>query len=327
MKNGVCHYRIGDHFDGFLFVKSCVKGTTSNGNPFLTIVLQDKSGEIEAKLWDATPEDEKTYTAETIIKVSGEVTSFRGRPQLKVKAIRPARQEDGVAAKDFIQTAPLDVQKMADVLTQYIFAMENPNIQRLTRQLVKKHQRAFFEYPAAVKNHHEYFSGLAFHVVSMLEAAAALVRLYPTLNRDLLYAGVILHDLGKVMELSGPIATSYTLEGKLVGHISLVAAEIRETARELGIEGEEVTLLTHMVLSHHGKAEWGSPKPPMLREAEVLHMLDYLDARIQMMDRVLARTEPGSFSERVPALDHRSFYRPTFDDAEKSSNETSSNLG
>ncbi|MGU4858432.1 HD domain-containing protein, partial [Escherichia coli] len=127
------------------------------------------------------------------------------------------------------------------------------------------------EYPAAVKNHHEFVSGLAFHVVSMLDMAKAFSKLYPSLDTDLLYSGIILHDLGKVIELSGPVAASYTLEGKLLGHITIMVNEIGKAADELEIEGEEVTVLQHLVLSHHSKPEWGSPKAPLIREAEILH--------------------------------------------------------
>lgn len=312
MKNGVHHHRVGDAFEGFLLVRSSTKGMASNGKPFLTLMLEDQSGEIEAKLWDCSTEDEQVYIAEKVIKISGEMTSFRGRSQLKIKAVRLAVSEDDITVKDLIQSAPLEVEEMADRITQYIFEMKNPNIQRITRQLVKKYQRPFFEYPAAVKNHHEYVSGLAYHVVSMLDLAGSLAKLYPSLDKDLLYAGVILHDLGKVIELSGPIAASYTFEGKMLGHISIMVNEISEAAKELEIEGEEVTILQHMILSHHGKSEWGSPKAPLIREAEILHMIDNMDAKMQMMNRALERTQPGEFSERVQPMEHRSFYKPTF---------------
>ncbi len=158
-------------------------------------------------------------------------------------------------------------------------------------------------------------SGLAYHVVSMLRIAKSLAGLYPSLDTDLLYAGVILHDLGKVRELSGPIDTTYTVEGKLLGHISIMSNELTEAAKELGIEGEEVLVLQHLILSHHGKGEWGSPKAPAIREAEVLHMIDNVDAKINMMDRALERVQPGTFSERIKPLDNRSFYKPGFHEA------------
>jgi 3'-5' exoribonuclease len=284
----------------------------SNGKPFLTLILCDKTGEIEAKLWDVSEADEKTYSAEATVKVQGEVQNYRGRSQLKIRNIRITSDTDGVTKADLIQTAPLSQEEMMETITQYIFEMRNPNIQRVTRHLIKKYQNEFLTFPAATKNHHEYMSGLAYHVVSMLGLAKAISTLYPSLNKDLLYAGVILHDLGKVHELSGPVSTVYTVEGNLLGHITIMVNEVGKAAEELGIEAEEIMILKHLILSHHGKAEWGSPKPPMVREAEVLHYIDNMDAKINMMDRALEKVKPGEFTERVFALDNRSFYKPTF---------------
>lgn len=310
MNKSIHHYKVGELIETFLLIRSAKKSVASNGKPFLTLMLQDESGEIEAKLWDCTDEDEQTYVSEKIIKVSAEMSSFRGRNQLKLKSLRLAVADDGVKTSDFLASAPISVEEMGNQINEYIFEMKNPNIQRLTRHLIKSHQESFFSFPAAAKNHHEFLSGLAFHVVSMLNVAKALTGLYPSLNADLLYAGILLHDLGKVVELSGAVAPEYTFEGKLIGHIPIMISKIDMAAEELGIEGEEITLLKHLVLAHHGKAEWGSPKPPLLREAEVLHMIDNLDARINMIDKVLERTLPGSFSERIPSLDYRSFYQP-----------------
>lgn len=312
VNKGISNYREGDPVEKFLLIKSVKKAVASNGKPFLTLMLQDQSGSIEAKLWGASSEDEKAYTAEKIIMVTGDITSFRGQSQLRIKSARLAVAEDNVKTSDFIHAAPMSIEEMGDHITGYIFAMENPNIQRITRQIMKDHQEAFFSYPAAKKNHHEFFSGLAYHVVTMLDMADGLAKVYSSLNTDLLYAGVILHDFGKVFELSGAVTANYTFEGTLLGHISMTANLIAETATALDIEGEEVTLLQHMVLSHHGKAEWGSPKPPLLPEAEVLHTIDNLDARMAMMNRSLARTKPGAFTENIPALERRSLYKPAF---------------
>ncbi|CAM3649837.1 3'-5' exoribonuclease YhaM [Mesobacillus zeae] len=312
MAKGILDYEIGDQVEVFLLIKSSSKGIASNGKPFLTLILQDQSGDIEAKLWDVSEGDEITYGAENIVKVLGDIQNYRGRTQLKIRQIRPSSTSDGVQLSDFLETAPIGQDEMSSKITQYIFDMKNPNIQRLTRHLLKKHHQAFLEFPAATKNHHEFVSGLAYHVVSMLDLAKAISGLYPSLDTDLLYAGVILHDLGKVIELSGPVAASYTVEGNLLGHITIMVTEIGKAAEELDISGEEVVILQHLVLSHHGKAEWGSPKPPMIKEAEILHYIDNLDAKMNMLDRALARVKPGEFSERVFALDNRSFYKPVF---------------
>ncbi|WP_449539300.1 3'-5' exoribonuclease YhaM [Ferdinandcohnia sp. Marseille-Q9671] len=313
MVKGIVHYDVGQQVDVYLLIKSSTKGIASNGKPFLTLLFQDQSGEIEAKLWDASPEDEVNYAAQKIVRLAGEINSYRRRNQLKIRNIRPVTELDGVTISDFLEVAPVAQDEMASKITQYIFEMKNPKLQRITRHLLKKHQSAFYEYPAATKNHHEFVSGLAYHVVSMLDLAKAIATLYPSLDTDLLYSGIILHDLGKVVELSGPISTTYTVEGNLLGHISIMVNEVGQAAKELGIEGEEVTVLQHIILSHHGKAEWGSPKPPLIKEAEILHHIDNLDAKMNMLDRALERVKPGEFSERVFALDNRSFYKPTFD--------------
>lgn len=312
LSKGVLQYDVGEQVDLFLLIKSSTKGIASNGKPFLTLILQDQSGEIEAKLWDAGEEEEKAYAAQNIVKIQGDLQNYRGKSQLKIRQIRRTGPADGVKLDDFLATAPLSQDEMVSKLTQYIFEMRNPNIQRITRHLIKKHQKAFLEYPAATKNHHEFVSGLAYHVVSMLDLAKAIALLYPSLDKDLLYAGVILHDMGKVMELSGPVSTVYTIQGNLLGHITIMINEIGKAAEELGIIGEEVLILQHLVLSHHGKAEWGSPKPPLIKEAEILHYIDNLDAKMNMLDRALERVKPGEFSERIFALDNRSFYKPVF---------------
>ncbi|WP_066295068.1 3'-5' exoribonuclease YhaM [Bacillus sp. FJAT-29937] len=312
MSKGIVYYDVGEHIELFLLIKNATKGIASNGKPFLTLIFQDQSGEIEAKLWDVSDGDEKIYMPETIVKVSGDILNYRGRNQLRIRQIRPASSSDSVKLADFLETAPLSTDEMMSKITQYIFEMQNPNLQRITRHLLKKHQQAFLEFPAATKNHHEFVSGLAYHVVSMLDLAKAIAGLYPSLDKDLLYSGIILHDLGKVIELSGPISTVYTLEGNLLGHITIMVNEIGKAAEELSITGEEVLILQHLVLSHHGKAEWGSPKPPLIKEAEILHYIDNLDAKMNMLDRALERVKPGEFTERVFALDNRSFYKPAF---------------
>lgn len=307
---GITFLNPGDPVDQYLLIKQMTKGVTTAGKPFLTLIFQDRSGDIEAKLWDAGDEEERKYQPQTIVKIAGEIHNYRGKNQLRLRQIRPASAQDNVKMGDFLETAPLSIESMSEELTQYIFEMKNPVIQRITRHLLKKYQKSFMEYPAATKNHHEFVSGLAFHVVSMLRLGKFLAGQYPSLNKDLLYAGIILHDMGKVKELSGAVSATYTLEGNLLGHISIMVNEIAEAAKELEIEAEEVLLLQHMILSHHGKAEWGSPKPPMLMEAEILHYIDNIDAKMVMMDRVISRTTSGEYTERVFALENRSFYRP-----------------
>lgn len=308
--NGITKLQPGDQVDQYLLIKEAKKGVTTVGKPFMSLILQDRSGDIEAKLWDTNDEHENLYRAQSIVKVGGEIHDYRGKNQLRVKQIRPAREDEGVTISDLLPTSAVPKEQLFEELTQYFFQIQNPNISRITRFLVKKYQDRLIVYPAATKNHHDYASGLIDHVVSMLKLSEAICDLYPTLNRDLLYSGVILHDIGKVIELSGPVGTMYTVEGNLLGHISIMVNEIGQAATELKIEGEEVMLLQHLVLSHHGKEEWGSPKKPMIQEAEILHYIDNIDAKMNMLTRALDKTKPGEFTERLFPLDNRSFYKP-----------------
>lgn len=314
MKTGVGSHTTGDKFESFILIKAASRGVASNGKPFLTLIFRDQTGEIEAKLWDVSKEDESLFSPEKIVRISGEIIQFRGKDQLKIIKIRQAEPTDNVHVSDFIEKAPISKEKMMDKLTETIFEMENPILQRIVRAFIKKHHDDLMTYPAASKNHHKYASGLAHHITSMLAIAKELCELYPQLNRDLLYAGVILHDLGKIKELSGIVSTSYTIDGKLLGHIPMMIEEIGVVARELDLEAEEeVLILQHLVLSHHGKAEWGSPKPPLVQEAEVLHLIDLIDAKMNILNRALIKVKPGEFTERLFPMDNRSFYKPSFE--------------
>ena len=313
MLAGITTLQPGEAVDHTLFIKQSTKSVTTAGKPFMTLILQDKSGDIEAKLWDTNEEHERMYPAETIVHVSGEIHDYRGKNQLRIKAIRVVGPEEGISISDLVPSSSVPKEELYDELTQFFFEIRNANIARITRYIMKEFKEDILVFPAATKNHHDYISGLLDHMVSMLRLGKAICDLYPTLNRDLLYAGIMLHDIGKVRELSGPIATTYTVEGNLLGHISIMVTEVAKAAASLNIEGEEVMLLQHLVLSHHGQEEWGSPKRPMIQEAEILHYIDNIDAKMNMLTRVLNKTQPGQFSERVFALDNRAFYKPTID--------------
>lgn len=309
MKKLLAHTE-GEKIELFLFIKRVTRAIATSGKPYLTIVLQDKSGELEGRLWDVFPGAEESLVAGAIVFLNGEIQIYKGKAQVKIGKIRLKTDEENIQIGDLVPAAPVSQNEMDERINHYINEIQNNDIQRITKTLFEKYHAQFLSYPAATKNHHEFVSGLAYHVVSMLDLAKAIANLYPTLNKDLLYAGVILHDMGKVKELSGPTATQYTIEGNLIGHISMISSDITRVACELNIEGESVMLLQHLVLSHHGKGEWGSPKVPMIREAEMLHYIDNIDAKMNMMDRALEHVKPGNFSERIFALENRSIYKP-----------------
>ena len=308
--NNISKLKPGDSVESFYLIKRSQQGVTSQGKPYMTLFLQDRTGEIEAKLWTVSKEDMEVLKPETLIKVKGDVIDYRNKKQMKIAAFRTATEADDLNAKDFVEKAPIDEDTLYESIMDYVIKIENGSLQRIVRQLLNKYRKEFLSFPAAMTNHHDFVSGLAYHVHYMLRTAEALCDIYPSLNRSLLYSSIILHDIGKVKELSGPVGTTYTVEGNLIGHIVIASEEITRVAQDLNIDGEEVMLLKHMILSHHGKLEYGSPKPPMLKEAEILHFIDNIDARMMMMDKHTGKSEKGQFTERIFPLEGRFFYRP-----------------
>lgn len=300
--------------DGVLveaIINHVVTGKTSGANrsTYLSIVLQDDTGTIDAKLWAATQEQVETLVTGTVVQVKGDIIKYNEDRQMKIIKVNPVASNPVDQVK-FLKKAPVDAEVMMQKIQEYLDRIDNLKIHQITRELFTTNIEKLKIYPAASKNHHEYVSGLAHHMYGMLRIAESLCMLYPSLNKDLLYAGVILHDLGKIVELSGPVVPEYTLEGKLLGHISITNAMIKQTADAMHIEGEEVILLQHMILSHHGKNEYGSPVLPLVKEAEILYMIDNLDARMAMLDKILDTVEPGEFTKRVFSLENRNFYKP-----------------
>lgn len=291
-------------------VNSVVSGTTSNGSPYLTVSFNDNSGSIDAKVWSVTERDIQVCKVGKIVLVSGAINLYQNNLQLKVTKLESVDNSQ-FNISDFVLSAPVSISDLDKSIRDTLAKMENINIRRIVAGMLNRYSKDFFEYPAASKNHHEFFSGLAMHVKSMVDLATVICDLYPSLNRDLLYGGIILHDLGKCVELSGPIATEYTTEGKLLGHISIMQAEVYELAKELELEkSEECMLLRHMILSHHGKYEFGSPVLPLFKEAEMLSYIDNIDARMNMFEKVLDKVEKGEFTSRVFSLENRSVYKP-----------------
>ena len=285
------------------------KTNGANKTNYLSITFQDSTGTIDAKLWNASDEQIKKLVNGAVVRGKGDIIKYSDDRQMKIVSIDHVSFDQSQQI-EFLAKAPLDADYMIEEIMTYIKSISNIKIYVLTKTLFEKNLEKLKVYPAASKNHHEFVSGLAYHTLSMLKIAKSLVTIYPHLNADLLYAGIALHDLGKTVELSGPVVANYTVEGKLLGHISIAQAMIYETAKELNIEGEEVVLLQHLILSHHGKNEFGSPVLPQIREAEIIYLIDNIDARIHMIDKALETVEPGDFSKRVFALENRMMYKP-----------------
>lgn len=305
---------VGETVQLFLLVKKAECKKTSAGKPYMDFVLCDASGEIAAKLWDSTPEDEQLYKANRIVKVRAAVREWNGMPQFVIERIRLAREEDGCRIESFVPSAPLDAGRMMAEVEGFADRIGHPGIRGIVGRLLADYRDRLLYYPAAQKNHHAVRSGWLYHIVTMLRASDKMADVYPFLNRDLLFAGVILHDIAKLEEMDASelgIVSDYTVEGQLLGHIVQGVTLIDRIGEELGVDGEVLMVLKHMVLSHHYKGEWGSPKAPMIPEAELLHHLDIIDAHLYDMRAALEQTQPGRMSERIWTLGRKA-YRTTF---------------
>ncbi|MCT3359256.1 HD domain-containing protein [Latilactobacillus curvatus] len=308
-------YQNDENLDLFVLIKTADVRIAKNGKQFIAFTFQDQSGQIGGKYWDASDEDVAKFTAGQVIHLQGKRELYQNNPQVKIYKLRLTTGDEPQTVDQFIPKAPVQVTEMQDEFGAMLFEITNPNWQRLVRHLMQKHQAEFFSFPAAKTNHHAFSGGLAYHTLSMLRLAKTIAAQYLQIDEALLYAGVILHDLGKTLELSGPVSTEYTVRGNLIGHIVLVDEEIVRACDTLKIDvnAEDMLLLRHVILAHHGLMEYGSPVRPQVLEAEVLHQIDELDASITMMTQSLQHAEAGQFTERLFAMDGRRFYRPVED--------------
>ena len=292
-----------------LLVKNAVKGVTQKGSPYLSLVLQDSSGTIDAKLWDAKPSDMEAAKPGHVELCSFEVLDYNNALQLRVHSIKDIDQED-IDLKEYVMTAPLEQAELKARIKGYIDSLTNENLKKLVNGMYQKVGRTFFDYPAASRIHHNYLGGLAEHTLGMADLAEYIAGQYSYLDRDLLIAGVLVHDMGKTAELGGLVSNEYTLEGKLAGHISIRHGWLMEVAEELGLaDAQDTLLLRHMVLSHHGKNEFGSPVLPAIPEAEALYLIDNIDARMNTLKQSLSTVKPGQWTQKMFALENRQFYK------------------
>ena len=311
----ISHMKKDELFEGFYLIKSAYLRQTRAGKNYLAFTFQDDSGEIEGKLWDAQPHNVEAFTAGKVVHMKGRREVYNNTPQVNQITLRLPQPGEPNDPADFKVKSPVDVKEIRDYMSQMIFKIENPVWQRIVRKLYTKYDKEFYSYPAAKTNHHAFETGLAYHTATMVRLADAISEVYPQLNKNLLYAGIMLHDLAKVIELTGPDHTEYTVRGNLLGHIALIDSEITKTVMELGIDDtkEEVVLLRHVILSHHGLLEYGSPVRPRIMEAEIIHMIDNLDASMMMMSTALALVDKGEMTNKIFAMDNRSFYKPDLD--------------
>lgn len=302
----------GEIINGIYILRKKELKETSNKKPFIDMLFSDNTGEVQAKLWDTGEEFYSKLQINMLYYVNAKVDAFKDMLQLNVNKIRLADPEDQKQIDKFVPSAPIPAEKMLEEIYGYVKRISNAEIQKLVLKLLKDKEEQLLYYPAAKSLHHSIRSGLLFHILRMLHLSEKLKEVYTDINLDLLYAGVLIHDLAKIGELeSNELGFSeYSKEGQLLGHILMGICDIEMAGKELGISSEIVLLLKHMIASHHYEPEYGSPRKPMFLEAELLHYIDIIDARVYDYENNLKNIEEGSFSDPVWSLDRRRLYKP-----------------
>jgi 3'-5' exoribonuclease len=290
--------------------------TTTNGSLYIHAVLADASGQMPARMWNASQELFESIGENGLIHVRGRVESYKGRPQFIIDGLR--RVEEGTAdAEEFLPRARGDPQEMWQRLKQILRGIRDPDLLALVARFINDEHFAarFRRAPAARSLHHAVVGGLLEHTLNVLEVAGAVLPRYPQVNADLVLAGIFLHDAGKTAELEFKTGFEYTNEGQLVGHIVQACIWVHEAARQVGEQTgrpfppDTLNALKHIILSHHGRYEFGSPKLPATPEALMVHHLDNLDAKLNMMLTAIEcdPDESSDWTQWIPALETRVF--------------------
>jgi 3'-5' exoribonuclease len=287
----VAELKSGQQVNSVFLVQSKDERMSKVGKPYLTLVLMDRTGELDAKVWDNVDSFRNIFDRDDFIRVRGEVQSYQNRLQLKVDSIQRVDDAD-VDPMDFLPASRRDPDEMFAELQGIISGIGNRHLRALLEaifadpEIARDYRRA----PAAKTIHHNWLGGLIEHVLSLCGLAKVAAKHYPGIDEDLLLTGVILHDIGKITELSYARSISYTTEGQLLGHMQIALRIIADKLAGLPDFPPRLrNLVEHLVLSHHGQLEFGSPKVPVFPEALLLHHLDNLDSKMESMRATLER--------------------------------------
>jgi len=293
-------------------------GVTKGGNGYLTLKLADRSGEIEGRVWERAEDLARRFEKNDFVRVRGQATLYQGKIQLRVQDVSLV---DGktVAAEDFLPRSPYDAEAMAAELMSILRSMQNPHLRALVEAFFT--DAAFMDLfkraPAGKAIHHPYLGGLLEHTLSLLKLILKVVENYRGIDVDLLLTGGFLHDIGKVYEFSFERAVEYTDRGQLLGHLVMEVELVGERIKTIPDFPEELAMLVkHMIVSHHGALEFGSPRVPQTLEAMILHYLDDLDGKIQSIQSLMEKEREARWTSFHRAYG-RNFYRGKPDEGEK----------
>lgn len=299
----------GDRLIMQVLVGQVSQGTNKSGSPYLNVELRDSSGMLPAKKWEVEDSDYDILVTGNIAEVMLEVIKYNDSLQGKILSAKGVGI-DSVDVSRFVKAPPIPKEELIKRFDKLVKSVEEKDCKALLDYFLEKFGDKVFDAPAASSVHHEFSSGLLMHSVCLAEHVDYFSHFYSGVNRDVAVTGALLHDFGKMIELVGPAVYKYSTEGKLLGHISIMCGELRIAAKELGITSEIPLLLEHIVLSHHGQYEFGSPVLPMTREALLISMIDNLDSKMLVLDKAYEGVNKGEFTQKIYPLDNRAFYNP-----------------
>ncbi|NLE26379.1 MAG: HD domain-containing protein [Clostridiaceae bacterium] len=303
--------KAGESINGIYLLRNAELKLSSNKKNYLDIVFTDNTGNIPAKWWDANEADYTALVPNKLYYVNARVDMWKDALQLTLNKIKLAEDEDQKLIANFVPAAPILPEKMIEEIYLYAAKIKKTEIRSVVMTMLDQKEDKLIYYPAAKSLHHAVRSGLLYHIVRMLRCGEALCSVYEGVDTDLVFAGIILHDLAKIGELSSNELgiAEYSKQGQFLGHIIMGVEELGRAGKIVGASEETMLLLKHMIVSHHYEAEFGSPKKPLFLEAELLHHIDMIDARVYDFQNATKDIEPGQFSEPVWSLDKRCVYK------------------
>lgn len=297
--------------DCYVLLKTVDKKTSAKGGAYLDATIADRSGEMNAKLWDYSEAVHGEYSAGDLVKLRGTVSKYNGTDQFRIDRIRPVLPEDGVELSDFVPSVDFSGENMWQALVNIADSFTDADLKNIVLDILNEKKEPMLYWPAAFKMHHALRGGLLCHTLSIVRLAELICTVYPFVDRELLLAGAILHDIGKLEEFelsSAGLVTGYSTKGNLVGHLAGGAVLVEKTAEKLGITSEVPMLLAHMLLSHHGDPEFGAAVLPQFLEAELLSQLDVMDATVYEIVEATSAVGIGETTGRIFCLNNRKLY-------------------
>lgn len=297
------------HQTGFALLKRCDVKLSKNGDTYLDIILADKDGEMPSKIWNYN--DHSQFEPGMLVKITGNVEQYQGKDQFKMSKMRPVRNTDTYNLEDLVPSSKISGKVIFDKLIKIVSSFHDSDLKAIVTHIMKKKHDLLVVCPAAAQLHHAILGGLMLHTWAIVQMAERVCQVYPNVDRELLLSGAILHDVAKTWEFElseTGLVKNYSVEGQLIGHLAKGAVYIDRAAIELHIRNRKVALLQHMLLSHHGTPEYGAAVRPMFIEADILYMLDTLDAHIYEMNDALNKVAPGECTDRQWMLDNRRLF-------------------